>query len=142
MFSFSPDKLFVVGIIALIVLGPNRLPEAARTVGRFVATFRHVTSGFQAEVREALAEPKAAFNAAINDFEAHSFETPTDQVPPEPMVRRAPAARQRNPDSEPDDHTAGQSTSSDPCTGEDGAIGSEVSIVHGMSSNGASVSFN
>lgn len=82
MLSFSPEKLFVVGVVALIVLGPNRLPEAARTVGRFVATFRHLTSGLQAEVRDVLAEPKQAFDAAVNDFDVHDFHPP--RWPPQP----------------------------------------------------------
>ena len=34
--NFSPEKLFLVGLIALVVLGPNRLPQAARTLGRLV----------------------------------------------------------------------------------------------------------
>ncbi len=68
MFSFSPEKVFVLGVVALIVLGPNRLPQAARTVGKFVATFRRMSSGLQAEVRDALAEPKNAFDTAVGDF--------------------------------------------------------------------------
>jgi sec-independent protein translocase protein TatB len=63
--NFSPDKLFIVGLIAVIVLGPNRLPEAARTLGRFIATFRRLSSGFQTDLRDALAEPKEAFDAAM-----------------------------------------------------------------------------
>ena len=68
MLSFSPEKLFIVGLIALMVLGPNRLPEAARTLGRFVAAARRLSSGLQAEVRDALAEPTSAFTTAANDF--------------------------------------------------------------------------
>jgi len=77
--SFSPEKLFIVGVIALIVLGPNRLPEAARTVGRSVATFRRLTSGFQAEVRDALAEPREAFNGALSDFKRPPYQSPRTQ---------------------------------------------------------------
>jgi len=69
MLSFSPEKLFIVGLIALVVLGPNRLPEAARTLGRFVATARRLSSGVQTELRDALAEPREAFDAALgSDF--------------------------------------------------------------------------
>ncbi len=39
--------------IALIVLGPEKLPGAARAAGRMIAEFRRVTSGLQDEVRQA-----------------------------------------------------------------------------------------
>lgn len=68
MLSFSPEKLFIVALIALIVLGPGRLPEAARTAGRFVATIRRLSSGLQDEMNNALAEPREAFNSAVHEF--------------------------------------------------------------------------
>jgi sec-independent protein translocase protein TatB len=68
MLNFSPEKLFLVGIIALVVLGPHRLPQAARTFGRFVAQLRHMSSSFQDEVRGALHDPVDAVNSVIGDF--------------------------------------------------------------------------
>lgn len=68
MLNFSPEKLFLVGLIALLVLGPHRLPEAARTVARFLATARRMSHGVQAEMRDALAEPRAAIDAAMGEF--------------------------------------------------------------------------
>lgn len=46
-------KFLLVLVIALVVLGPEKLPDAARTLGRLIAEFRRITSGLQAEVREA-----------------------------------------------------------------------------------------
>jgi len=40
MFQVGPLELLVVGIIALLVLGPQRLPDAAKAVGRGVREFR------------------------------------------------------------------------------------------------------
>lgn len=68
MLNFSPEKLMLVGVIALVVLGPHRLPQAARTLGRLMAEFRRVSAGVQEEVRGALAEPTEAFHAAMGDF--------------------------------------------------------------------------
>jgi Tat protein translocase TatB subunit len=68
MLNFSPEKLFLVGLIALVVLGPHRLPQAARTLGRVVAELRRMSSSFQEEVRGALAEPTEALHAVVGDF--------------------------------------------------------------------------
>jgi sec-independent protein translocase protein TatB len=65
--NLGPEKLALVFAIALIVLGPNKLPEAARTLGRFVAEFRRISGGFQAEIRDALNDPKDALTAAVAD---------------------------------------------------------------------------
>ena len=47
-------KFLVVLAIALVVMGPEKLPEAARTMGRWLTEFRRVTTGLTQEVREAL----------------------------------------------------------------------------------------
>lgn len=57
MGSIGPLEVLVVLVVALVVLGPNRLPDAARSVGKAMAELRRMTSGFQAEVRDAFSEP-------------------------------------------------------------------------------------
>jgi Tat protein translocase TatB subunit len=52
--SVGAPELIVIFLVALIVLGPDRLPKAARQMGKAVAEFRRVTSGFQDEVRKAM----------------------------------------------------------------------------------------
>ncbi len=54
MLDLSPDKLAMLALVALVVLGPNRLPQAARSLGRFVAAMRSMTSTFRDEVSGAL----------------------------------------------------------------------------------------
>ncbi len=68
MLNFSPEKLILVAILALVVLGPHRLPQAARTLGRLVAEARRVSGSFQTEVREALTEPRDALSNAVGDL--------------------------------------------------------------------------
>jgi sec-independent protein translocase protein TatB len=50
------EVLFVM-VVALIVLGPTKLPEAARQVGKFVTEVRRMSAGFQREFREAVQDP-------------------------------------------------------------------------------------
>ncbi len=44
-FNVGPMELVVVLIIALVVLGPKRLPEAGRSVGRGMREFKDSISG-------------------------------------------------------------------------------------------------
>lgn len=54
MGSIGGGEILIVLLVALIVLGPNRLPQAARQVGRAVTEVRRMTAGFQAELRDTL----------------------------------------------------------------------------------------
>ena len=56
MGSIGPAEILVVLVAALIILGPKRLPDAARQLGRAMSEFRRVSSDLQAEVRDAFAE--------------------------------------------------------------------------------------
>ncbi|MGI9118735.1 MAG: Sec-independent protein translocase protein TatB [Acidimicrobiales bacterium] len=57
MFNIGPAELMVVLLVALLVLGPNKLPDAARQVGKAIGELRRLSSGFQAEMSNALKEP-------------------------------------------------------------------------------------
>lgn len=59
MFNVGGGELLVIMLIALIVLGPQRLPGAARQVGRVMGDLRRISSGFQQELKDALDEPEA-----------------------------------------------------------------------------------
>jgi sec-independent protein translocase protein TatB len=56
MFNVGGGELLVIALIALIVLGPQRLPDAARQVGRVMGDLRRISSGFQQELKVAFDE--------------------------------------------------------------------------------------
>ncbi len=68
MFNVGPEKLLLLLVIALIVLGPSKLPDAARQLGKALGEFRRVSGRLQTEVRDALADPKDALSAAVSDL--------------------------------------------------------------------------
>lgn len=57
MLNIGPAELLVVLVVALLVLGPNKLPDAARQVGKAIGEMRKLSTGFQAEMRDAMKEP-------------------------------------------------------------------------------------
>ena len=66
-------KFLFLLVVALLVLGPEKLPEAARAAGRLLHEFRRMTGGLQDEVREAfqasdLAAPVQELRAVRDGF--------------------------------------------------------------------------
>lgn len=53
MFGIGPSELVVILVIALLVLGPKRLPELASALGKGLAEFRRATSDINAELDSA-----------------------------------------------------------------------------------------
>ncbi len=50
MFDFSFAEMLIVGIVALLVIGPERLPTVARKVGTYVARMRRFVSSVRTDV--------------------------------------------------------------------------------------------
>lgn len=45
--SIGMQELILIGVMALIVFGPRKLPQMARTVGKMMAEFRKATNDFK-----------------------------------------------------------------------------------------------
>lgn len=56
MFNIGGGELLVIGLVALIVLGPQRLPDAARQAGKVLGDLRRLSTGFQEELKGALSD--------------------------------------------------------------------------------------
>jgi Tat protein translocase TatB subunit len=76
--SLGPAEIMVVLLVALIVLGPSRLPEAGRQVGKALAEMRRWSTRLQDEVRTTLdAEPEPLPPAASSTTAPGAVDTPT-----------------------------------------------------------------
>lgn len=50
MFEIGFTELMLVGVIALLVLGPERLPKAAATAGRWIGQAKRTMSGIKTQI--------------------------------------------------------------------------------------------
>jgi sec-independent protein translocase protein TatA len=80
MFNIGPLELMVILLLALVVVGPSRLPEVGRSIGRALREFRKV----QDEVRDSI-----NFNL---DPDPVTPRVPTKPGPPPAAIERARAA--------------------------------------------------
>ena len=47
MFNIGPAELIIIFLVALIIVGPKRLPEIGRTIGKSLREFRRATDDFK-----------------------------------------------------------------------------------------------
>ena len=57
MFNLQGGEIVIILLLALVVLGPEKLPQAMRRAGQFYAELRKMSSGFQDEFKAAMDEP-------------------------------------------------------------------------------------
>ena len=56
MFNIGGGEVLVILVVALIFLGPSKLPEIARTLGKTTQTIRRVSESFRSELSSAVDE--------------------------------------------------------------------------------------
>jgi sec-independent protein translocase protein TatB len=74
MIDFGFDKIALIGAVALIVIGPEKLPRVARTVGHFIGKAQRYVADVKAEVNrsielEELKKMKTQFEDAARNVE-------------------------------------------------------------------------
>ena len=117
MFDIGFWELAIIGVIALLIIGPERLPKAARTAGFWVGRARRLVSDLKAdidkEIRDSeideLKEAGEALNEVRSDIEKES-ETFTARIVDEEYDSFG------DPLSHRDDAEPGKTTPSSPPT--------------------------
>lgn len=57
MGNFGPAEMLVIGVFALLVFGPQKLPEMARQFGRAIREFKKATSELTDELKLGMDQP-------------------------------------------------------------------------------------
>jgi sec-independent protein translocase protein TatB len=95
MFNIGGGEFLVIALLALIVLGPQRLPDAARQVGKTMGELRRLSTGFQNELKDAIdITDRAPTTAPPRDVLAEAAPDPAPAALP---AAEAPRPRRRSP---------------------------------------------
>ena len=78
MFGVSLPELLIVMTIILIVFGPEKLPEAARTFGKLMAEFRKASSGIRREFYNTIYSPAHEIKTRISHEAQDLTKIPPD----------------------------------------------------------------
>jgi len=83
MFGLSFGEIAIIAVIALLLLGPDKLPEAAKTLGKGLREIRKATEGLKDQVeREIYSDDRPAKPALVPPVAARPIPGPAGPPPP------------------------------------------------------------
>lgn len=72
MFNIGSGEIALIAVVALLVLGPSRLPELARGIGKFMREFRRQTDEVRGVVEREFYKMDAPEQAPVKDLPIHA----------------------------------------------------------------------
>ncbi len=81
MFGIGGQELILILLLALIVLGPKKLPEMAKTIGKALGEFQRATDDFKKEI-DVASRPKPAEPAPKPVTEENAQERASEETAP------------------------------------------------------------
>ena len=118
MFDFDASKLIVLGILALIFIGPKELPKVLRQVGQYIAKMRRMAGEFQTQFSDAMRESElqdlkkdmekmaqdasAGLNTDVMRDTERELREAIDNAGKPADVLKAPEPKNPTPDNDPD----------------------------------------
>lgn len=114
MFDIGFSELLVVGVVALIVIGPERLPRVARTAGHLLGRFQRYAASVKSdisremqmeELRKAGQDFKASVESTVNEVQSQA-NVVDDYLKEELGYSDKALARKTDPEAEWDEVSA------------------------------------
>ncbi len=115
MFDISWGKLVIIGVVALIVIGPKELPAVLRQLGHWMTKIRRMASEFQGQFQEAMREAEMAdlkkqfdeTTSTLNSaLDPSGFKTDLEKMIQDPLAASDSAGATSTPATPPSDPAA------------------------------------
>ena len=97
MFDITSSKLLILGIVALLVIGPKDLPALLRTIGKYMGIIKRHAADFRAQFEEAIRESE--LDQIKKDVEKLGTETEAGMLAAEQAVDKEIAGAQLGVDA-------------------------------------------
>ena len=89
MLNFGPQELLIILVIALLVVGPQRLPELARSIGRWMRELRTAQEEIKGTVQVGLDEPNGDASAPPTSRPAAASRPPAPDGSTPPSIEQS-----------------------------------------------------
>jgi len=99
--NFGGGEILVILLAALVILGPDRLPEVGRSIGRAGHKARTMTSGVESQVRDVIDDPAMQSIRELGEFAARPRQKLAQYALEAEAEARAQAAPVEPPAAEP-----------------------------------------
>ena len=82
MFNVGGSEVLLILLVALLVLGPKKLPDLAKTLGRVLAEFKRASS----DVHNSVKQEMSKFDTATDDKTSHAQQPAIGNEPADALV--------------------------------------------------------
>src|SRR5258708_38677805 len=99
MFDMWGGKVVIIGVVALLVIGPKELPAVLRQVGQWMGKIRRMAAEFQGQFNDAMREAEMAdlkkqfdetASSVTSAFDTTNFKTEIDKLVTDPTGVTSP----------------------------------------------------
>ena len=121
MFDISWGKLVIIGVVALLVIGPKELPAVRRQLGQWMTKIRRMAAEFQGQFQEAMREAEMAdlkkqfdetTSTLKSTFDTTDIKNELEKMIQDPAATSPPPASTSSPATPPSDPAAPQQQAS------------------------------